>query len=124
MVISRTLASTYTLEGSNVTEVCKKNEIAARSVRHKDLIQTWRILQTITHPSVYRPYVGNDFNEFEVPWAQHPFGIQLVQNLFSHYQALGDIQTLAMMVCVLSLPIKNTLAKKTKISNTPKTWFC
>ena len=37
-------------------------------------------------------------------WALHPFTNQLVESLFSHYQRLQDVQTLALFTCALSLP--------------------
>lgn len=38
----------------------------------------------------------------DCPWSYHPFGRSLVASLFRYYQSLGDIQTLAMLACVLS----------------------
>jgi hypothetical protein len=111
--ISKILASTYTLEGTDVTDICRKNEMAARSANRVDLIQTWRLLQLVTHPSVYQPYVGNyEFDNFDIPWAQHPFGRPLIKSLISHYEKLQDIQTLAMIVCVLCIPSQNAIKTK------------
>ncbi|KAJ3158510.1 hypothetical protein HDU86_002735 [Geranomyces michiganensis] len=35
-------------------------------------------------------------------WQWHPFGRQMVQSLFAHCRRQGDVQTLAMLVCVFS----------------------
>ncbi len=40
--------------------------------------------------------------EFDTPWSYHPFGRSLVDSFFKYYQSLGDIQTLAMLSCVLA----------------------
>uniref|UniRef100_A0A6B2KXK2 RWD domain-containing protein n=1 Tax=Arcella intermedia TaxID=1963864 RepID=A0A6B2KXK2_9EUKA len=106
--LSRPLAEKYITNG-DVTEICKKNEEAARAVRRRDLVETWRVLQSITHPSVYFYDPEKEMNEFCVPWGLHPFGKQLVQNLIRHYEDLKDIQTLALIVFILTIPIKAKL---------------
>uniref|UniRef100_K1R2T8 WD repeat-containing protein 59 n=1 Tax=Magallana gigas TaxID=29159 RepID=K1R2T8_MAGGI len=37
----------------------------------------------------------------ELPWAQHPFGKEMIKYLFDFYMKIHDVQTLAMLVCVL-----------------------
>ncbi|KAJ3147784.1 hypothetical protein HDU89_005143 [Geranomyces variabilis] len=37
-------------------------------------------------------------------WQWHPFGRKMVKSLFAHCRRQGDVQTLAMLVCVLSHP--------------------
>ncbi|KAL7978746.1 hypothetical protein Chor_013235 [Crotalus horridus] len=38
--------------------------------------------------------------DLETPWAQHPFGRQLLESLLAHYCQLHDVQTLAMLCSV------------------------
>ncbi|XP_067386241.1 GATOR2 complex protein WDR59 isoform X2 [Emydura macquarii macquarii] len=38
--------------------------------------------------------------DLEMPWAQHPFGRQLLESLLAHYCQLHDVQTLAMLCSV------------------------
>lgn len=115
--LSRNLAINYTLTSSNVTEICRKNREAAEVERRPDLIQLWRVIENMTHPTVYNSYSGAGlasirfaadelpgFNEFEIPWALHPMGRALARSLFKHYEKIGDSQTLAMIFCVLSFP--------------------
>lgn len=40
----------------------------------------------------------------EPAWILHPFAKQLVESIFLHYRKIRDVQTLAVMSCVLSLP--------------------
>ena len=37
-------------------------------------------------------------------WTTHPFAEELITSIFKHYESLHDIQTLAVLSCVLSLP--------------------
>ncbi|GAO47773.1 hypothetical protein G7K_1971-t1 [Saitoella complicata NRRL Y-17804] len=39
-----------------------------------------------------------------VRWGNHPMGRSLVDEIFSHFEKLGDIQTLAMLSCVFKEP--------------------
>lgn len=103
-LVSKKLALQYTLSGE-VTKICQHNENAALSADRPDLVQVWRLLQVITNPLTYKPY-NDDFNQFETPWADHPFGRKLAHSIMQHYERLGDVQTLCMVYCVLALPEK------------------
>lgn len=101
---SKRLALLYTLNGT-AYQICRHNENAAASVQREDLVFTWRLLQNITHPDVYKPYSkSKDFDQFDALWSAHPFGQKLVFRLIQHYQKLGDIQTLAHIVTALTPP--------------------
>jgi hypothetical protein len=38
------------------------------------------------------------------PWAVHPLARQMAEGLLTHYARLRDIQTLALLSCLLSAP--------------------
>lgn len=113
--ISRELAIEYTLTGLSAHELCAKNCLAAKKVGRKDLVQLWTLVGQLTHDSLYQPSeegtngtmtspkgTKGAMTADDCPWSYHPFGRSLVASLFRYYQSLGDIQTLAMLACVLS----------------------
>ncbi|KAG9301687.1 hypothetical protein G9A89_016758 [Geosiphon pyriformis] len=40
----------------------------------------------------------------KVQWGSHPWGVRLIRELFQHFAAIGDVQTLAILSCVLQEP--------------------
>lgn len=102
MPIHQSLGQAYTLEGNDITEICKKNLSAAMTTGRRDLVQMWSLLSLILDKKL-APSDSMD----ESPWALHPFGRKLVSSLMDYYLSIRDIQTLGMLSCVLvhhSLP--------------------
>ncbi|KAJ1651007.1 GATOR complex protein wdr59 [Dispira simplex] len=56
-----------------------------------------------------------------VQWGAHPLGRHLVDHLFYYYEALHDIQTLCMLVCILHQPFPPTPAWM--FLNDRRTWI-
>eukprot|EP01125_Pyxidicula_operculata_P018594 TRINITY_DN6614_c0_g1_i2.p1 TRINITY_DN6614_c0_g1~~TRINITY_DN6614_c0_g1_i2.p1 ORF type:complete len:880 (+),score=187.68 TRINITY_DN6614_c0_g1_i2:820-3459(+) len=118
--ISIPMAKSYTLSltGQDISEICKKNKMTAMKFKRPDLVQTWQLLESITHPYVYKPFVeGMDVDQYDTPWAQHPFGRKMVDQIYDFYENIMDIQSLAMITCVLRIPEKLAMLdikKKTK----------
>lgn len=99
--LNYTLATHYKIYGDTVSSVCRENAQIARKIRRKDLIKLWTLLAYQTDPKVYE----TDGNGHDIPWPLHPFGKKLLKSLVGHYEKKNDIQTLAMIACVLSNPI-------------------
>eukprot|EP00026_Physarum_polycephalum_P000310 Phypoly_transcript_00310.p1 GENE.Phypoly_transcript_00310~~Phypoly_transcript_00310.p1 ORF type:complete len:1416 (+),score=192.66 Phypoly_transcript_00310:632-4879(+) len=104
------LAAHYSLLG-NVLDVCDHNQAAARKMHRLDLVKVWRTLYVLCNPIVYNQslnssssFVGGGIPGialFRDPWVALPIARNLVSAMFKHYEAIGDLQTLAMMSSVL-----------------------
>ncbi|KAK3739928.1 hypothetical protein QZH41_015973, partial [Actinostola sp. cb2023] len=95
--LHQSLAQSYTLEGNDILEICKKNKSAAMSVGRRDLVQTWSLLALVLDKTL-----AQSADTVEVtPWARHPFGRKLIRSLIDYYTKMHDIQTLGMLACVL-----------------------
>ena len=129
IIIDKELASSYKITGETVQEVCQHNAEAAAALNHSDLCKTWQLLGSIGSVELYsNPSTNSNQKPNRIPvrryasvssgrsaqnpraiqqqpaWVSHPFAKQLTESLFSHYQKVKDVQTLAIMACVLSLP--------------------
>eukprot|EP01117_Protostelium_nocturnum_P017821 TRINITY_DN7324_c0_g1_i1.p1 TRINITY_DN7324_c0_g1~~TRINITY_DN7324_c0_g1_i1.p1 ORF type:complete len:990 (-),score=267.00 TRINITY_DN7324_c0_g1_i1:50-3019(-) len=94
------LAKSYTLTGS-IEEVCEHNAEAAAVLDRKDLVQIWKTLKEVMSPLVYNPEEKETLGK--TPWSYHPFGRPLLKSIFSHYERIKDVQSLAVISCVLEL---------------------
>ncbi|TPX33184.1 hypothetical protein SmJEL517_g03793 [Synchytrium microbalum] len=52
-----------------------------------------------------------------VEWGFHPFGQRLIDSMFKFLERTGDVQTAAMLSCVLSQPFKNEKTEKDFLPN-------
>ncbi|EGG24291.1 hypothetical protein DFA_06441 [Cavenderia fasciculata] len=112
--INFTLANNYTLIGE-VEDICKNNLKVATSVNRKDLMRLWSTLAEITdsnlfnlndHRFKYNKQLKRlsrvNTNEFiDDNWPVHPLGRSLIQSFMEYYNKIGDVQTMAMITCVL-----------------------
>ena len=92
------LAANYLVPGSGLgaflsrQDICERNAATANLVERADLVHLW----TLAGLS------AGGLEEGGLPWAQHPMGRRLVQDLLSHYVKLRDVQTVAMISAVFS----------------------
>uniref|UniRef100_A0A8D0GAC1 WD repeat domain 59 n=1 Tax=Sphenodon punctatus TaxID=8508 RepID=A0A8D0GAC1_SPHPU len=84
------------LNVNDIQETCQKNAASALAVGRRDLVQVWSLARVATDLCL-GPKLDPDL---EIPWAQHPFGRQLLESLVAHYCQLHDVQTLAMLCSV------------------------
>ncbi|XP_053127090.1 GATOR complex protein WDR59 isoform X4 [Hemicordylus capensis] len=94
--VHKSLGEMYILNVANIQETCQKNAASAVTVGRRDLLQVWS-LATVATDLCLGP---NSDPDLETPWAQHPFGRQLLESLVAHYCQLHDVQTLAMLCSV------------------------
>ncbi|XP_028595156.2 GATOR2 complex protein WDR59 isoform X1 [Podarcis muralis] len=94
--VHKVLGEMYILNVTDIQETCQKNAASALTVGRKDLLQVWS-LATVATDLCLGP---NSDPDLETPWAQHPFGRQLLDSLVAHYCRLHDVQTLAMLCSV------------------------
>ncbi|NXC97281.1 WDR59 protein, partial [Certhia familiaris] len=94
--VHKLLGELYILNVNNIQETCQKNAASALAVGRRDLVQVWSLAMVATDLCL-GPKSDPDL---EIPWAQHPFGRQLLESLLAHYSQLHDVQTLAMLCSV------------------------
>ncbi|XP_063168940.1 GATOR2 complex protein WDR59 isoform X3 [Candoia aspera] len=94
--VHKLLGEMYILNMADIQETCQKNAASALTVGRRDLLQVWS-LATVATDLCLDPNADPDL---ETPWAQHPFGRQLLESLLAHYCQLHDVQTLAMLCSV------------------------
>ncbi|XP_056008866.1 GATOR complex protein WDR59-like isoform X4 [Ostrea edulis] len=94
--IDKELGKNYIIDRSDIPAMCSHNALAASAVGRRDLVQLWSMV-SITASQRLKP--NNDPDDGS-PWAQHPFGKDLIKYLFEFYMQIHDVQTLAMLVCV------------------------
>ncbi|XP_032086781.1 GATOR complex protein WDR59 isoform X2 [Thamnophis elegans] len=94
--VHKSLGEMYILNVVDIQETCQKNAASALTVGRRDLLQVWS-LATVATDLCLDP---NPDPDLETPWAQHPFGRQLLESLLVHYCQLHDVQTLAMLCSV------------------------
>jgi hypothetical protein len=100
------LARLYKLSG-NITEICETNKKIDIQVGRQDLVQLWDILQVILDEKLKESTIYTDVIDslfLSIYWPYHPFGRNLLKNIFQHYEKIGDIQTLAVVSCILEIP--------------------
>ncbi|XP_065641638.1 GATOR2 complex protein WDR59 isoform X2 [Hydra vulgaris] len=95
--VSKELAQTYRLSGDCPSNLCLQNATQAESIHRQDLVQMWLLLSKVMSPD---PTLKDDLNG--PPWACNPLGRMLINSLFTYYESVKDVQTLAMMSCILS----------------------
>ncbi|KAL6079591.1 GATOR complex protein wdr59, variant 2 [Balamuthia mandrillaris] len=135
--ISETLGGLYTLSGSSAPSICSRNARAAKKVGREDLVQLWSLIGHMMHPKLFprtmkalppfstksravlalNAMMGGassscvedpaDVLSETDPWSHHPFARPLLDSFFRHYERMGDIQTLALMSCILSFSSSN-----------------
>lgn len=94
--VSKQLAENYVLHGDDPSALCLRNAQLAAQVMRKDLVQTWTLLSKVLAKEL-EPTTSMS----EEPWACHSFGRKMIKSLFHFYERLKDVQTLAMMSCIL-----------------------
>lgn len=132
MPVSQKLAKSYILNGNDPAEICKKNAQVAADNNRPDLEQAWLLASLILTQIIHNKRMSSERlllplgmqskyvnkrrlsnNSYEdgfpslfgrVNWGFHPLGRNIVQNLFNHFAALGDIQMFAMLACVFREP--------------------
>ncbi|CAN7991841.1 unnamed protein product [Ixodes hexagonus] len=97
MPINQVLAQNYVLDSGDPVGACNHNASWAASVGRKDLVQVWSLAALVANPDLAHDKQNPDVG---VPWAQHPFGRQMLESIISHYLRHSDIQTVAMLCCL------------------------
>jgi len=84
---------------SRTKKICLQNANVCNEVDQKSKGDIWSLLaQIVDNVSLSEP---DDFDGWGVP-KYGPFGQELIANILRYYEAQGDVQMLATIVCVLS----------------------
>ncbi|XP_030059494.1 GATOR2 complex protein WDR59 [Microcaecilia unicolor] len=94
--VHKSLGELYILNMNEIQETCQRNAASALTVGRRDLVQVWSLAAVATDIGLSPKWDP----DLETPWAQHPFGRQLLESLLVHYCQLHDVQTLAMLCSV------------------------
>lgn len=98
--INKDLASKYELDTTNVFTTCLRNAWTTNGFKRKDLVQTWTLAAYAcnTNNNVKRKTIStvDQINN----WKNHPFTMDMIDSLISHYASHSDFQTAALLCCV------------------------
>lgn len=98
--INKDLASKYELDTTNVFTTCLKNAWITNGFKRKDLVQTWSLAAyACSINSNEKNKVTNSIDEIN-NWKSHPFTMNMIDSLISHYAGHSDFQTAALLCCV------------------------
>ncbi|KAJ2807885.1 hypothetical protein H4S07_003506, partial [Coemansia furcata] len=86
------LARQFVLSGVSAEWVCRHNAQVAAACGRTGLAHTWTLLGCL---------MGSSEGNAKL-WASHPPVIRWLRSVMMQYEALGDVQTLALLSCVLS----------------------
>ncbi|XP_050528244.1 GATOR complex protein WDR59 isoform X2 [Daktulosphaira vitifoliae] len=98
--ISKDLASKYELNTVDVFNTCLKNASITNIFKRKDLVQTWTLAAYACNTNLnLKKKCTSNFDQIN-HWKNHPFTMNLIDSLISHYASHSDYQTAALLCCV------------------------
>eukprot|EP00028_Trichosphaerium_sp_Am-I-7-wt_P000090 CAMPEP_0168526648 /NCGR_PEP_ID=MMETSP0405-20121227/12107_1 /TAXON_ID=498012 /ORGANISM="Trichosphaerium sp, Strain Am-I-7 wt" /LENGTH=315 /DNA_ID=CAMNT_0008549559 /DNA_START=85 /DNA_END=1029 /DNA_ORIENTATION=- len=101
--LNRELAEQYEITGKSRSELCCHNAAVALEQGRPVLSHTWQALAAISNEVLYtKRKATKSFQALEIPWQAYPLGQALVKKIFQQYIKARDIQTLAVMSCILA----------------------
>ncbi|EFC38635.1 predicted protein [Naegleria gruberi] len=104
--VSYSLAQQYRVVGINAVEVCRENSKICLMEGRKDLSKMWVILSQIIEPRLYYETKNNVAKPSPV-WTHHALGRRFVKKILTHFLSKHDIQTCAVISCVLQQALKD-----------------
>eukprot|EP00818_Percolomonas_sp_WS_P000419 CAMPEP_0117439336 /NCGR_PEP_ID=MMETSP0759-20121206/2513_1 /TAXON_ID=63605 /ORGANISM="Percolomonas cosmopolitus, Strain WS" /LENGTH=1072 /DNA_ID=CAMNT_0005231049 /DNA_START=356 /DNA_END=3575 /DNA_ORIENTATION=- len=97
--ISYTLATELKVDGSNIQEICMHNRDVCLKAGLKSAGNLWMIISHIADS-----FLCANPSSSNVPWASHPCGRRTIKSIMDHLFKKRDIQSIAIISCVLSIP--------------------
>ncbi|KAJ2606906.1 hypothetical protein H4R99_000079 [Coemansia sp. RSA 1722] len=92
------LAKQFELVGQSTEWICRHNATVADLNGRKGLAHIWTMLACLLGPVLS----GSDGNVSARIWSTHPPLVRWLRSVMVHYERRGDVQTLALLSCVLS----------------------
>lgn len=85
-------------------DACRQNAEAAARVNRPELARMWRTLAT-TFDAMYEDQrAGIASMPCHTQWRNGALGSKLINNIFSHLEERGELQTLAVLICIMGGP--------------------
>ena len=100
--VSHGLAKEYKLFSQDPVLMCRSWQQVALNQKQHELAHIWNIAELILSAS-FR-------------WHNHPFGAKMLQTIFTKLETIGDIQMLAMLICIFTDPKSNKRRKAPFVS--------
>ncbi|KAG2391750.1 hypothetical protein C9374_013235 [Naegleria lovaniensis] len=101
--VSYSLAQKYRVIGNSAVDVCLCNsQICLEEGKH-DLAKMWKILSLILDPRLFYDRTKSNSVKPSAVWSNHALGRRFVKKLLSHFLSKHDIQTCAIISCILQL---------------------
>jgi hypothetical protein len=92
--VSYDLARELDVRGDeSITSICMRNAAACARAGRRSLAQMWELVAKSADPNVID----------KSTWAYHPMGKKLIERFIEKYLKLSDVQTVAILSCVLML---------------------
>ncbi|KAJ2723697.1 hypothetical protein GGI07_002492 [Coemansia sp. Benny D115] len=92
------LATQYMLTGDSLNSICLRNSEVAEKGGRRGLAHIWAMLSNLIDPAqTSSKYAGA--NEL---WVNNPPIFRWLRSVMIHYERCGDVQTLALISCILS----------------------
>ncbi|KAJ2784263.1 hypothetical protein GGI15_002312 [Coemansia interrupta] len=104
---ARDLAQQFELAGASTSWVCSHNASVARLNGRRSLAHIWSMLACLLAP--VQPAAGGAGGNRV--WAAHPSIVRWLRSVMVHYERRGDVQTLALLACVLSMALAEAAAE-------------
>lgn len=114
--INKDLASKYELDTTNVFTTCLKNAWITNGFKRKDLVQTWSLAAYACYTNCNVKNKVTSSVDLINSWKNHPFTMQMIDSLISHYAGHSDFQTAALLCCVFD---PNSAFKNLEPDRTP-----
>ncbi|KAJ2151768.1 hypothetical protein J3F82_003127, partial [Coemansia sp. RSA 637] len=108
----RSLARQFVLTGPSSEWICSHNSRVALLNSRSELSRVWALLACLLGPVVFDSPIesvdggGPSYSM----WATHPPVLRWLRSVMAHYQRRGDVQTLALLACVLSVALAEASA--------------
>jgi hypothetical protein len=96
--ISLPLAKEYSVFGNNIRQICDSCKQACLNDNKSEIAKIWEIIAEIADETLCA-----DTSHYAL-WNCHPLGKEFVSTVFDHYLKQRDVQTLALLSCVLAIP--------------------
>ena len=85
-------------------DACRQNAEAAARVQRPELARMWRTLAT-TFDAMFEDQKANvGAMPYHTPWRDGALGSKLINKTFAHLEACGELQTLAVLTCIMGGP--------------------
>lgn len=117
--VSYSLAQKYRVIGNSAVDVCLYNSQVCLDEGNHELAKMWKILSLILDPRLFYDRTKSNTVKASAVWSNHALGRRFVKKLLTHFLSKHDIQTCAIISCVLKLSYQLVSLEIVSNSQTP-----